>query len=439
MQIQVEKSDDLERKMTVSVPEDRIAGQVKDRLQELVRTVKIDGFRPGKVPMGVVKRRFGSRVREEVMGEVLRTTFTEALTQEELRPVGEPSIEPGEIEPGKGMSYTATFEVYPAVEIAPVEQLTIERPVCDIGDDDLNKMIETLKDQNKTWKPVERGSADGDQVTIDFEGKIDDEVFEGGTAEDFDLVLGLGHMIDGFEEGLMGQSAGTDTVLDLKFPDNYQAEHLAGKDVQFKITLKQVSEAELPALNDEFFAKFGVEEGGEEAFRKEVRDNMERERDRALQRQFNTAVLDNVAAANDLALPKALVAAETQRMQQQALQSMLQRGAPPGDLDPAGMAAMFEEPAQKRVKLGLLMAEMIKNAGITADPAKVRETIESMASSYEDSAAVVKWYYEDPQRLQEIEAMCLEDEAVTWIVERATVTETPISFDDLMNPVQTDE
>jgi len=425
--------------MTVSVPEDRIAGQVKDRLQELVRTVKIDGFRPGKVPMGVVKRRFGSRVREEVMGEVLRTTFTEALTQEELRPVGEPSIEPGEIEPGKGMSYTATFEVYPAVEIAPVEQLTIERPVCDIGDDDLNKMIETLKDQNKTWKPVERGSADGDQVTIDFEGKIDDEVFEGGTAEDFDLVLGLGHMIDGFEEGLMGQSAGTDTVLDLKFPDNYQAEHLAGKDVQFKITLKQVSEAELPALNDEFFAKFGVEEGGEEAFRKEVRDNMERERDRALQRQFNTAVLDNVAAANDLALPKALVAAETQRMQQQALQSMLQRGAPPGDLDPAGMAAMFEEPAQKRVKLGLLMAEMIKNAGITADPAKVRETIESMASSYEDSAAVVKWYYEDPQRLQEIEAMCLEDEAVTWIVERATVTETPISFDDLMNPVQTDE
>jgi len=187
--------------MTVSVPEDRIADKVNDRLKELVRTVKIDGFRPGKVPFGVVQKRFGPRVREEVMGEVLRTSFSEALTAEELRPVGEPSIEPGNIEPGNGMSYTATFEVYPAIEIAPVEALKIEKPVCEIVDADLEKMIETLRDQHKTWNPVERESADGDQVTIDFEGKIDGEVFEGGTAENFELVLGLGHMIDGFEEG----------------------------------------------------------------------------------------------------------------------------------------------------------------------------------------------------------------------------------------------
>lgn len=439
MQIQVEKSGDLERKMTVSVPEDRIADKVNDRLKELVRTVKIDGFRPGKVPFGVVQKRFGPRVREEVMGEVLRTSFSEALTAEELRPVGEPSIEPGNIEPGNGMSYTATFEVYPAIEIAPVEALKIEKPVCEIVDADLEKMIETLRDQHKTWNPVERDSADGDQVTIDFEGKIDGEIFEGGTAENFELVLGLGHMIDGFEEGLVGKAAGAETVLELKFPENYQATHLAGKDAQFKVTVKQVAEPVLAELDDEFFAKFGVTEGGEEAFRNEVRENMERERARALQRQFNTAVLDTVAAANELPLPRALVEAETRRMQQQALQSMMQRGAPPENFDPAVMADMFQEPAEKRVKLGLLMAEMIKTAGITADPAKVRETIESMAASYEDSAAVVKWYYEEPQRLQEIEAMCLEDEAVNWIVGRAQVSEVPISFDDLMNPVQTDD
>lgn len=425
--------------MTVSVPEDRIADQVKDRLKELVRTVKIDGFRPGKVPFGVVQKRFGSRVREEVIGEVLRTSFSEALSAEELRPVGEPSIEPGNIEPGNGMSYTATFEVYPAIEIAPVEELKIEKPVCEIGDHDLTKMIETLRDQHKTWNPVGRESADGDQVTIDFEGKIDGEVFEGGTAENFELVLGLGQMIEGFEEGLVGKAAGAETVLELKFPENYQATHLAGKDTEFKVTVKQVAEPVLAELNDEFFAKFGVQEGGEEAFRKEVLENMERERDRALQRQFNTAVLETVAAANELPLPRALIEAETRRMQQQALQSMMQRGAPPENFDPAAMADMFQKPAEKRVKLGLLMAEMIKTAGITADPAKVRETIESMAASYEDSAAVMKWYYEEPQRLQEIEAMCLEDEAVSWIVGRAEVSEVPISFDDLMNPVQTDD
>lgn len=425
--------------MTVSVPEDRIADKVQDRLKELVRTVKIDGFRPGKVPFGVVQKRFGSRVREEVMGEVLRTSFSEALNAEELRPVGEPSIEPGNVEPGNGMSYTATFEVYPAIEIAPVEQLKIEKPVCEIGDADLTKMIETLRDQHKTWNPVERESANGDQVTIDFEGTLDGEVFEGGTAENFELVLGLGQMIDGFEEGLVGKAPGAETNLELKFPENYQAAHLAGKDVRFKVTIKQVAEPVLAELNDEFFARFGVQEGGEEAFRKEVMENMERERDRAVQRQFNTAVLETVAAANELPLPRALVEAEMRRMQQQALQTMMQRGAPPENFDPAAMADMFHQPAEKRVKMGLLMAEMIKTAGITADPAKVRETIESMAASYEDSAAVVKWYYEEPQRLQEIEAMCLEDEAVSWIVGRAEVSEVPISFDDLMNPVQTDD
>lgn len=425
--------------MTVEVPEEQISGRVDERLQELGRTVKVDGFRPGKVPRKVIERRFGGRVREEIMGEVLRSSFSEALTQEDLRPAGEPAIEPGEMQPGQGMSYTATFEVYPTVELAPVEQLALERPVCEISDADIDQMVATLREQHKTWEPVERAAQEGDQVTIDFEGQIDGEVFEGGVAEDFDLELGSGHMIKGFEEGLLEKKVGDETELNVKFPADYRVENLADRDAKFAVKVKQVATAVLPELNDEFFKKFGVEKGGEEAFRQEVRENMERERDRALQRRFNSGVLDKVSEANELTVPRALVEAEALRMQQQAIQTMLQRGAAPQDLDPSSMQQAFEEPAQKRVKLGLLMAEMIKSAGITADPAKVRGLVESMASSYEDSAAVVKWYYEDPQRLHEIEAMCLEDEAVTWIAERAPVSEVPISFDDLMNPGQTAE
>jgi trigger factor len=437
MQVSVEQSGDLERKMTVEVPEERISGRVKERLKELGRTVKVDGFRPGKVPFNVVERRYGAQIREEILNDVLRSSFSEAMTQEELRPVGEPAIEPGNTEIGSGLSYTATFEVYPTVSINPLEDLKVERPTCEIAESDLDKMVDTLREQHKTWLEVARASVDGDQVTVDFEGEIDGEAFEGGAATDFDLVIGAGNMIDGFEEGLAGKSVGDETELNLSFPEKYQNEALAGKDVKFAVKVKQVSEPVLPELATDFFSKFGVESDELSEFHTEIRENMERERDRALQRRFNTGVLDSMSEANEIALPNALIQQELMRMQQQALQSMMQRGANPSDFDPSNLAGMFEEPSKKRVKLGLLMAEMIKDAGISADPAKVRGTVESMASSYEDSAAVVKWYYEDPQRLQEIEAMCLEDEAVTWIADRATVSEVPISFDDLMNPGQT--
>ena len=439
MEVSVEQSGELERKMTVAVAEDVILGKVQDRLQELRKTVRIDGFRPGKVPPNVVKRRFGARVREEVLGELLRSSIVDAIDQENLRPVGEPNIEPIQMEPGDGMKYAATFEVYPTVELAPVEKLKIERPVCVIADADVEEMIVTLREQNKAFVTVDRPTRDGDQLTIDFEGRIDGEIFDGGEAEDFELVLGVGQMIEGFEEGLVGKSAGEIAELQLGFPADYRAAALAGQEAVFKITIKAVAEPKLPALDEEFFAKFGVEEGGVEAFRAEVRANMERERERALKRRFNSGVLDAVSDANELKLPKALVDAEIQRMQQQALQTMLQQGQDLSGLDPANLPGpgVFEQPAEKRVKLGLLMAEMIKTAEITADPAAVRAVVESMAESYEDPTAVVKWYYEEPTRLQEIEASCLEDEAVAWIAERAEVSETTISFDDLMNPGQT--
>jgi len=437
MQVTVEKPSNLERKLIVEVPEEDIDIKVTARLKELSKTVKVDGFRPGKIPFTVMKQRFGPRVRDEVVGEVLRQSYGEALNEQDLRPVADPVIDPVEAKKGEGLKFTAAFEVFPDVALNPFDELKIERASCEISDADVDTMIETLKKQHKTFTEVERPSQDGDQVTIDFIGRIDGEPFEGGEAEGFELELGAGLMIDGFEDGLMGKSAGDDAKLSLTFPEKYQNAELAGKAVEFDAKVQKVAESALPALDGEFFKKFGVEEGGEEAFRKDIRENMERERERALKQKLSRDVLDQLHDANTLDLPKSLVDNEVQRMRQQTIQNMVQRGINPANMGLDDNEAMAEA-ASKRVKLGLLMAEMIKQAEIKPDSAKVRETIDNMAASYEDSAAVVKWYYDDPQRLRDIEAMCLEEEAVRWLVEKAQTTDVKISFDDLMNPGQTD-
>ncbi|MBI4692835.1 MAG: trigger factor [Gammaproteobacteria bacterium] len=437
MQVSVENAGALERRLVVQIPEERVATRVSERLQELTKSVKVDGFRPGKAPAKVVERRYGPRVREEVVSDLLRSSYAEALQAEKLRPVSDPEIGSFSAEPGQGLSYTASFEIYPEVQLAAIEALQIERPICEVGEADIDKMVEVLRGQHKQWKEVARPSQNGDQVVIDFEGSIDGTVFPGGTATDFDLVLGDNRMIEGFESGLVGRSAGDDVTLNLSFPEAYRNAELAGKAVEFKIKLKRVSEPELPALDEAFFEKFGVTAGGLVAFREEVRDNMIRERDRALQRRFNSGVLGKLSEAHTLDLPKALVEAEMQRMQAQNQQALMMRGLNPQQIG-AGGPELYADPAAKRVKLGLVMAEMIRHAGIAADPGKVRALVEGMAASYEDADAVVKWYYADPRRLQEIEALCLEDEAVAWIASKAQVSEVSLSFDDLMNPGQTD-
>ena len=437
MQVSVEKSSALERRVTVEIPEDRIGSEVLDRLQRLTQTVRIDGFRPGKAPLQIVKRRYEARVREEVVGDILRSSLAEAMTSEQLKPVGQPVIDPITASLGEGLSYTATFEIYPELELAPMEKIEIERPICEIKEADVLKMAQTLREQHKSWQEVDRPAADGDQVTIDFQGRIGGELFEGGSAADFDLVLGAGTMMAGFDEGLKGRSKGDELTLDLAFPAAHRNTDLAGKPVQFTVQVKSVAEAVLPELDDKFFEQFGVSTGGLEAFHAEVRQNMERERDRALKKRFNAHALDKLSAANEVQIPRALVDADVARMQQQARNAMMMRGMNPDELSLPDSEIIVPQ-AEKRVKLGLVMAEMIKQAGITADPAKVRATIEHMAAGYEDSEAVVKWYYEEPRRLQEIEATCIEDEAVNWIVERAQVNEVSISFDDLLNPGQTE-
>ena len=436
MRISVEKSSTLERRLTVEIPEERIASELQERLDKLSKNVRIPGFRPGKAPPKVVRQQFATRVRNEIVGEILQSSFSEAMSQKELRAAGQPVLDPVTTAPGDGLSYTATFEVFPHIELTAPEQLELEQKTCEILEADIDLMAEKLRDQNKEWVAVERPAADGDQLAIDFVGSIDGTVFDGGTGTDFNLQFGSGMMIDGFEEGLRGASAGDEVTLDLQFPPEYRNTALAGKPARFEVTVNKVSEKLLPSLDETFFEKFGVKDGGLPAFRAEVRQNMEKERDRALRQQLTAEVMEKISAANVFEVPSALVINESQRLRQQMANEMLMRG-----LNPSALGAEFEgavrERAINRVKLGLLMAEIIKVAALRADPTKIRQKLEGMASSYEDPAAVMKWYYENPQQLQQIEGMCLEDEAVNWIVGRAKVTATAIAFDALMNPVQT--
>ena len=439
MQVSVESTGALERRMRVNVPEDRIEGEIKNRLQSLTKTARIDGFRKGKVPAKVIQQRYGQQIRLEVLSEIMRDTYVEALEAEKLRPAGQPSIEQQEgDDSNKGLSYTAIFEVFPEVTLNPVEKLEIALPICEVTDADVDKMIENLRSQQSSFKEVDRKALTDDQVNIDFEGFLGDEKFEGGEAEGFDLVLGSNQFIAGFEEGLTGLKAGEKTSLDLEFPTPYQNKELEGKSVRFEVTINKVSEPELPELNDEFFKRFGTEEGGLEAFRKNIRENLERESDQRVKNQAKTRVLNALYDANQLDLPQSLVKSETEQLMESSKQRLAQQGLPAEQLDSLDKDT-FDEEAKKRVALGLLMSEIIKTNEMKADPAKVRTMIETIGASYEDPAALVQYYYADQSRLADVQSMVLEEEIVSWIMEQAQVSPDPITFDTLMNPESADE
>lgn len=434
MQVSVENTGTLQRRMTVEVPEEQISSEVQARLQNLSRTARLDGFRPGKVPMKLVQKRFGDRVRAEVLGEVLRKSFFDAVVQEKLRPAGEPSFQPQDTE--AGLSYTATFEVYPEIELAPLEQLKVVRSHCEISDADVDAMIETLRRQQRDWVEVDRPAAEGDQVEISYTGTMDGKPFEGGATNGFRLELGSGRFIEGFESGLLESTAGSELTLDLRFPDDYGNEEMAGKPVTFQVQVHKVLEGRLPELDEAFFSRFGVTEGGEDAFRAEVRRNIERERDQAQRNRTKASVLEALLAANPVALPDGLVRQEAQRLAQEMRQNLRARGISNEHVAELN-ADMFDDQARRRVALGLIMAEVIRANKLKVDPAKLREGVESIAASYEDPAAVVKWYYEDRNRLGELETALLEDEVVAWVVDKAQVEVAEVTFDDLMKPVQT--
>ena len=427
MQVTVETTAGLERKMRVVVPSERVEVQVTEKIKQTAKQAKINGFRPGKVPLREVKRRFGAGIRQEVSSEMIQSTYGEALQKEDINPAGMPKIEEVNIEEGKDLEYTAVFEVFPEIEVSGLESIEVERLSSSIEEADLEKMIDTLREQRLVYAETDRAAAEKDQVNLDFEGFLEDEPFEGGKAEGTDLVLGSGSMIPGFEDGLTGLKADEEKDLKLTFPENYQAKNLAGQEVLFKIKVNKVSEPELPELNDEFFEQFDVKEGGAEAFRKEVTNNMKRELDSAIKAKVKDQVMDGLSDNNEVDLPQSLIDQEVNRMRQEAVQQF-GGGA---QFDPSMLPAeMFSEQAQKRVKIGLIVSAIVDKNSLAADAEKVRETIEEMASTYQEPEEVINYYYSNEQQLSQIQNMVLEGQIVDFVLDSAKVTDKTVSYDE---------
>ncbi|MCP4043923.1 MAG: trigger factor, partial [Gammaproteobacteria bacterium] len=386
-----------------------------------------DGFRPGKVPLKVLARNYGDRVRHEVVSETLQSSFNEAVTQEKLNLAGSPNIQSVESESGKGVSYTAVFEIVPEITVTDFGALKFKRYNGEVGPDDVDKMMETLRKQRRTWSDKDGDAASGDRLTIDFNGTIDGEEFEGGKGQQVPLELGSGAMIAGFEDGLIGAKAGDERNLELTFPDEYHSKDVAGKPVLFSVTVHKVEEAMLPDIDESFIKEFGVKEGGIEAFRQEITTNMKREMGDAIQARIKKEVLDGVLEANPVDLPQTMVKEEANQLLKHTKDNMVQRGVASSKLDLS--VSLFEEQAQRRVALGLVMADVIKTNNIRVDSDKVRQRVEGIASSYQEPDQVVRWYYGEKDRLADIESVVLEDQVVEWVLDKAEVSEEQVTFD----------
>jgi len=433
MQISIETTSGLERRLTISVPSETFEGQISDRLGQAANQVRLPGFRPGKVPLREVRRRFGPAVRAEVAGELMQSSFVEAIQQESLSPAGSPNLEVLKMDPGLDFEFTATFEVFPVVEVTDLGRVAVKKPEAAITDDDLAEMIDQLCEQRKTWTAVARGAQADDKVTLDFVGKIDDEAFEGGSGEDVSFEVGAGQMIEDFDQGVRGLAKGDDGEFTATFPDDYNSEELRGKTATFSVTIKEVEEPALPELDDDFFKTFGVEEGGLEAFHEEVRANMQREMDAAAGNQVKSQVMDQLHALNSVQLPQAMITQEIQSQKQQMLQQFQQYGqnsqAPAIDLPDD----LFSEQAERRVSVGLIVNEIVSSSGLTPDEEKVKERIETLAAGYAEPAQVVNYYYSNPEQLQQIQMAVLEDQVVAHILEQADVEIVPASYADVIS------
>ncbi|PJE79292.1 Trigger factor [invertebrate metagenome] len=437
MQVSLESASGLERRLAITIPGDEIAAAVNKRLQEMSKRIRLDGFRPGKVPMKVVRRRYGEGARQEVLGDMIQSSYVEALKQEDLHPAGAPAIEPKDNDEKGDFEFVAVFEVYPEIELKDFSGITVKRPIAEVSDADVEEMITTLRKQSSNFETVERPAEKGDQVTFDYKGTLDGEEFEGGSAENSVLELGSGRMIPGFEEGLEGVSADEEKVLDLVFPEKYHAENLAGKAVQFACKIHKIAEAVEPEMNDEFFSRFGVKEGGMDAFRKEVSKNMDRELRQAIKGKVKNQVMEGVLTLNEIDVPTPLVNQEIDRLREQAVQ---QWGGAKSGFDPKSLPAeLFEADAKKRVSLGLLIGEIIKKHNIEVDDSRVKTMVEEMASAYQKPQEVVDWYYKNEQQLSQVKYVVLEEQVVDTILEVAQLEDEPCSYQDAIRPVASAE
>jgi len=430
MQVSVESGEGLERHMTVDLEPEKIDAEVKKRLREIARSARLPGFRPGKVPVKILDRRFGGQVRQEVFGDLMKESYPEALAREALVPAGAPQIEPLIDEDTKRYAYKAVFEVLPRFELRALEGKTIKRPVAEITDADLDTVLARLQEQRKTWEAVDRPAQAGDRLLISFEGTLEGDPFEGGSGEDKEIELGNGRMIPGFDDGLLGTQAGEERRLDLTFPDQYPAEHLRGKPVVFNVRVSKVSEPRLPDLDADFAKAYGFEDGDLDAFRKDVRSNMERELKERIEAKTKNQAMDLLLEANQIDLPNALVAQEIAALKQQTRQSVGGGNFElPDDL--------FRDQARRRVALGLILAEVVKANDIEVDPERVREVVEDMASTYEDPQQVIDHYYGHKEHLAHVESLALEGQVVDWVLDQVTLEDEPTTFEALTAPGST--
>ncbi|OTG85583.1 trigger factor [Acinetobacter sp. ANC 4558] len=438
MQVTSEAVSGIARRLNVSVPTSRINEQFEARLKRTAKTVKINGFRQGKVPVNVVRREYGAGIYQEVVNDIIRDTVFEAIQQEKINAVGMPNIEKTEMK-DDALVYEATVEVYPEVEVK-FEGLDVERKTTEVNDKDVDQMIENLQKQRASWTETKGMSKKDMQVTFDFEGSIDGEKFEGGAAQDFKLVLGSGRMIPGFEDGIIGLKKGEEKVIDVTFPEDYQAENLAGKTAQFNINVKLVEKQKLPEIDAEFLKIFGLtEEEGLEKLKADVRKNMEREVKNGLRNQVKGAAFDALVAANEVELPSAMVAQEVDRQRQQMIQQFTQQFGEQGAkaFDSSMLPDdLFKEQAEKSVKLGVLVSKILADAKIEVDTALVNTYIEEMASSYEDPTEVIEYFKNDKQQRAQIEGVVLEDQVVDYILNSAKVTEKLVSYEELLKEQQ---
>ncbi|MEO0436133.1 MAG: trigger factor [Pseudomonadota bacterium] len=431
MQVSVETTSKLERKLTVGVPADRVDSEVDARLQQAVKNVRLPGFRPGKVPLKVMRQRFGTGVRQEVLGEVMSRTFQEAVVQENLKPAGQPQIEARSIDAGKDLEYIATFEVFPEVEVVELDAFDVERPTAEVTDEDVDNIIEVFRKQRGEWKELDRTAEDGDRVTLDYAGTRDGEPFEGGSAEGSSLELGSGRMIPGFEDGIVGMGVGEDKVLELSFPTDYHEESLQGAAVEFKVVLHKVEALELAPMGPELFSAYGVEGSDEDEFRSEVRQNMERELRGAVTARVKQQVMDAlIDAYEDLDVPAALISQETDALRNQMFQQFGGAGSQDLDLKSLLPDDMFADKASRRVKLGLILSELIQHFELKADADAVRSAVEELASTYQDPEEVVSWYYENNEQLASVESKVIEDAIVDKLLDGANVSDSDCTYQE---------
>jgi len=423
-------SSSLERNITVSVPIDQIEAEIATRLKQLARTVKMQGFRPGKVPLKMVERQYGGQVRQEVVTDSVFKRFDEAVKGQNYRVAGYPRFQPVNAQQGAtAMEYTATFEVYPEVALGDVSSVGIARPITTVADADVEKTIDTLRKQRATFDNVDRPAANGDLVNIDFEGLIAGQPFEGNKASNFTVVLGEGRMLPDFESALVGMRQGEQKTFPVTFPQDYD-ERVKGKTADFTATVNQVAQPKLPALDASFAKLLGVEDGDVARLKREVRENVEKEVAKRVKQQIKDQVMDGLHDAASFEVPRALLDSEIQRMQQQALEDLKQRGMTTKDLTLP--PDLFVDRARRRIKLGLLVAELVKKHDLQAKPAQVRAFIEEQSKSFEQPDQLVKWYYAEPSRLADVEAVVMEDNVVEWAMKNMKVADEPLAFDDLM-------